>query len=390
MKSSPTRFFDFRLLAVCALLLLCAPASGVTMDWVTVGNTGNAGQAAGDPVTIWGSAVLGAVNYEYRIGKYEVTNAQYAEFLNAVDPSGSNSLELYSNQMTFNTSGGINFNSGAGAGSKYEVKAGRAMNPVIFVDYFDAVRFTNWTNNGGGNATTEDGAYTLQGNTAIPSNASTISRNSGADVFLPSENEWYKAAYHKNDGNTANYWLYATKSDVAPYSDNPLSINTPNPSNTGNVYGLDIDFGNQYNDGFAVSGFDIYPDFTNALTDVGAYGLAVGPYGTFNQGDNVKEWNETLSIVSPGTAWASLAGGNWANGASSLNATIRFFGPQYDPPTAFAVYNNVGFRLGAYADVIDPGPGGGSSGIPEPSTLLLSALGAISLLRRHRKVRLAV
>lgn len=384
MKSSPARFFDFRLLAVCALLFLSAPASGVTIDWVTVGNVGNSGQLTGDPQTFWGSAVVGAVAYEYRIGKYEVTNAQYAEFLNGVDQSGSNNLGLYSPAMSFDPRGGINLNAAASAGAKYELKAGQANNPVVFVDWYDAVRFTNWVQNGGGNANTEDGSYTLQGGTAVPSNAGAITRNAGVDVFLPTEDEWYKAAYHKNDGATGNYWKYATRTDVVPYSDNPLSINTPDPSNTGNVFGLDGDSGNGYNDGYAVSGQEFFPVSTNSLTDVGAYGLAVGPYGTFDQGDNVKEWNETIAINNLGQIHASLSGGSWSNGAAAVDASVRFFGPVEDIGDTF---DNVGFRLGSFAAVIDPGPGGGSGGVPEPSTLLLSALGALSLLRWRRKAR---
>lgn len=387
MKSSPTRFFDFRLLAACALCCLCAPASGVTIDWVTVGNAGNSGQLAGDPFTFWGSATVGAVNYEYRIGKYEVTNAQYVEFLNGVDQNGANALGLYSDAMGYDARGGINFNSGNGLGAKYEVKSGQANNPVVFIDWYDAVRFTNWVENGGsGNANTEDGAYTLLGGTAVPSNAGAITRNSGANIFLPTEDEWYKAAYHKNDGATGNYWKYATRTDVVPYSDNPLSINTPDASNTGNVYGGDTNNGLGYNFGFAVTGTDLPPDFTNTLTDVGAYGLAVGPYGTFDMGDNVKEWNETLAINNLGEIYAALNGGSWVNGASAVDSSLRFFGPVVDQGNT---YDNVGFRLAGF--FADTGPGGGGDGgaAPEPSTLLLSVLGAIALLRRRRKSTLA-
>ena len=41
-------------------------------------------------------------------------------------------------------------------------------------------------------------------------------RHKDAYYFLPSEDEWYKAAYHKNDGVTANYWDYATGSNTIP------------------------------------------------------------------------------------------------------------------------------------------------------------------------------
>ena len=66
------------------------------MDWSLVGNAGN----AADPTT-----GIGAVDYEYRIGTYEVTNAQYAAFLNSVDPTGSNTLGLYNSFMAGNLGG---------------------------------------------------------------------------------------------------------------------------------------------------------------------------------------------------------------------------------------------------------------------------------------------
>ena len=32
-----------------------------------------------------------------------------------------------------------------------------------------------------------------------------------AKYWIPTENEWYKAAYHKNDGVTGNYFDYPTE-----------------------------------------------------------------------------------------------------------------------------------------------------------------------------------
>jgi formylglycine-generating enzyme required for sulfatase activity len=385
MKSSPARFFDIWLPVACALFVFCAPASGVSIDWVTVGNAGNAGELTGTAAgSDWPTATVGAVDYEYRIGKYEVTNAQYAEFLNGVDPTGTNGLELYSQSMSDFAVGGINFNSGATDGFKYELKANQANNPVAFVDWYDAIRFTNWVQNGGGNANTEDGSYTLVGGTPVPSNAATITKNPGADIFLPTESEWYKAAYHKNDGVTGNYWDYATRTDVAPYSDNPLSIDTPDPTNTGNIYADDNIYGNGYNDGWALTGSQLPTDINaNALTDVGAYVDAIGPYGTYDQGDNVQEWNENFIIDSEGIH-PGRNGGSWSVGAQAVNATVRFGGfADEDADT----YDNVGFRLVNYAAGPGPGDGGGSGQIPEPSTLLSSALGTLALVRRRRKLR---
>ena len=85
---------------VAVLLLLTSPASAVvTIDWVTVANAGNSCETQSQ-------GCFGAVSYEYRIGKFEVTNAQYVEFLTAVaagDPNG-----LFSELMMTDPRGGIN------------------------------------------------------------------------------------------------------------------------------------------------------------------------------------------------------------------------------------------------------------------------------------------
>jgi hypothetical protein len=64
--------------------VLVVPARAVTIDWVTVGVPGNAADTTADPNP------AGAVADSFQIMKYEFTNQQYTDFLNAVDPSGTN------------------------------------------------------------------------------------------------------------------------------------------------------------------------------------------------------------------------------------------------------------------------------------------------------------
>src|SRR5262249_56018363 len=80
------------LLAAIFLVALLASSSwaAVTMAWTPVGNPGN----ACDPQS---QGCFGSVSYEYRVGTYEVTNAQYAEFLNA--KAASDPLGLYDMAM---------------------------------------------------------------------------------------------------------------------------------------------------------------------------------------------------------------------------------------------------------------------------------------------------
>ncbi len=268
-------------LVLIFLGLTCDVSSGapVTFDWVTVGNPGNAGE---DQST----GTFGDVSYIYRIGKHEVTNAQYVEFLNAVDSSGANVLDLYRSDMSTDALGGINLNVGAANGLKYEIKPGRGNNPVVYVSFFDAMRFVNWLENGQGTGSTELGVY------GISDGLSEV-RAASATYFIPTEDEWYKAAYHKNDGVTGNFWDYPTSTDGVPYSDQPPGIAAPDASNTGNFLQND-GVANGYDDGYAVTGSPGFVNSQNYFTDVGAYTESLSPYGTYDQGGNVFEWNETV------------------------------------------------------------------------------------------------
>ena len=206
----------YRILLGCALLPFHAFA--LTMDFVTVGNPGN----AADPANSGSVPGIGTVNAAFGIGTYEVTNSQYAEFLNSVDVTGANALGLYDVNMGATAFGGILFNVNATIGSKFSIRTGFANMPVVYVSFFDAARFTNWLHNGQGSGATETGAYTLSGGTVTPGNAATVSRNSGAQFWVPSENEWYKAAYHQPvglGGDSDNYWRYPMGTNLQPFSD---------------------------------------------------------------------------------------------------------------------------------------------------------------------------
>ena len=91
------------LAGLAALLAAPPPSAAVTIDWVAIGNPGN---AADTPSSNCYAASCGSVSYSYYISKYEVTNAQYAEFLNA--KAASDPLGLYNTSMGSNaTFGGI-------------------------------------------------------------------------------------------------------------------------------------------------------------------------------------------------------------------------------------------------------------------------------------------
>ena len=323
--------------------------AAVTFDWATVGNPSN----AADPLT---GDLYGAVANSYSISKYETTNAQYVEFLNAVDASGANTRALYSSGMSTNgNSAGISFAAGNASGSKYGVLSGQGNKPVTFVSWYDTARMANWMHNGQGAGSTETGVYTLTSNTSISGG-----RSASATFFIPTENEWYKAAYHQPaaaGGDADSYWLYPTGTNTEPNSDQPpgdVSIN----QNVGNFFRNDS-LVNGFNDGWAVTGSTGYSSLQNYLTDAGAYTLADSFYGTFDQGGNVFEWNETLISGSS----RGLRGGWWGNGSGNLRSDFRYDGV----PTGED--GGIGFRLAS---------------IPEPASMMGLVFAAVMTLSTRR------
>lgn len=166
-------------------------------NFVTVGNAGNPNDITG----------YGGVNYQYQIARYLVTNSDYEDFLNAV--AATDSYGLYHPYMGSDARAGIT-RLGSSGSYTYSTRANMCAKPVNYVSWFDAARYCNWLHNGRGS--TETGAYTLNGATS----GNAVAKNPGALYWIPTENEWYKAAYHKSGGPNTGYWAYATQSDTVP------------------------------------------------------------------------------------------------------------------------------------------------------------------------------
>ena len=282
--------------ATCTLSFVFSISTARAIDVVTVpvGNPGN----ARDPVHhLDPRGTFGAVDYPYRIGKFEVTNAEYAEFLNAVATTDTHAL--YNPEMGSDPRAGI-LRSGVDGSFSYDVKPNMGNKPVNYVSFWDAARFTNWLHNGQPTGaqdkmSTEDGAYTLDG---VTNPNVGILRNQAARWFLPSEDEWYKAAYHhprEEGGERDNYWFFAMATPLDPVAASANEIGdidtaadkTANYRSSADWNGLD---GN--------------------VTSVGSAGVSSESfYGTSDQSGNVSEWTEGL--FSEEFPLRMIRGGEW-------------------------------------------------------------------------------
>jgi len=289
----------------------------------------------------------------FQIMKFEFTNQQYTDFLNSVDPSGTNPNSVYNASMGSNARGGISFTSGNSSGSKYAIRSNMGDKPVNYVSWFDAARVANWLMNGGtSSSSTETGAYTLIGG---QTSGTAPARNSGATFYIPTENQWYKAAYYKGSGTNAGYWDYATQSDTAPTAVTSGSTGNGSAGSTGN-------FAN-YEQGADWNGQD------GNVTTVGTNGGA-SAYGAFDMSGNLREWND---LTGDANSSRGLRGGAWVNaGTSILSSSV---GDSNVP--ASAEVDDIGFRLAS------PVP------VPEPSTWAMGlaglACGGWQMVRRRKQ-----
>jgi sulfatase modifying factor 1 len=310
MKTTTT----FAFLAASLMLTTCCIkaanadtfGSGVNafdIDFVTIGNPGNTDDTTGNPNP------AGKVDSTYRIGQYEISE----DMINKANTEGSLGL-------THNNRG--------------------ANKPATSISWFEAAQFVNWLNIDSGSTEAykfNGSAFQLWQPGDAGYNPNNRYRNSQAKYFLPSVDEWYKAAYYDPTGDV--YFDYPTGSDSAP-----TDVSSGTAADTA-----------VYNQSFAGGPADI--------TQAGG----LSPYGTMGQGGNVWEWEETdFDLVNDSSSSArGVRGGYWNNHSSILLSSNRL---DSNPSNEDL---NVGFRVAS---------------IPEPSSLLLGAMATVGLLMRRREL----
>lgn len=251
-----------------------------TIQFVTVGAPGNSDDPAGVPYP------MGGVSYGYRIGTYEVSEAMMA-LANTLGDLG----------ITFSSAGG--------------------KQPATMVTFYEVARFVNWLNTSRGYPPAyrfnDKGEWLLWSpDEAWRLDGFNLYRHKDAFFFLPSADEWYKAAYF----NGTNYYRYATGSN-----------RTPVPVPSGTEPGTTV-----YNQ----------PEDAGPAPVDEAGGLS--PSGTMAQGGNVWEWIETAydGVNDATDELLQIRGGRWAAGLSSIRAASCNAGRPWSGVTA-----TTGFRVAA-------------------------------------------
>lgn len=308
-------------------------ANKVTIDFVTVGDPGNAPSKK----TSRDERNLGSVAAPYQIGKYEVTAHQYCDFLNAV--AAVDTFQLYDKRMSSDKKVEVISRIKTAVGYHYEVKNGRGDFPITYVSWLEAARFCNWMHNGQpvgpqGPTTTERGAYELNGATIFKINLEKqyCSANPDATYFIPTEDQWCKAAYYKGGSSNAGYWMYPTQSDDAP----------------GHTIG---DQPNQANYKESEGNEEKNP----SLTPVNAFTGSCSYYGVFDMGGNVWEWTDApcfeggdykvLTYYIHGGSWNSVKALDFLGLKSYGDDDLRR--DHYIIEYCTSKENNIGFRVAA-------------------------------------------
>jgi len=322
------RMANLRAFASClavAVSVVGTNASAVTLDFATIGNPGNSNNI------VSGTNFGGAVARTFLMSKTETTNSQYVEFLNAVDSAGANAKGLYNTTNASNALYGIALNSGAPSGSKYSVKVGSpsgapagttyANMPVNFTNWFSAARYVNWIAGGqlsgtAGTVSMEGGfagsPYTLAGGTS----GNIVTRNAGATFFLPSADEWYKAAFFRPTavtGSAGVYTRYPTNNDSLPAA---VAVTTGTGSNVGNFANVanttgpnPVQVGAYVNAMSAYGLYDMLGNVSEMSDTAGSAGTYRVPGGGYNAGASLASWNSLSNAVFTSSSTANLTSG---------------------------------------------------------------------------------
>lgn len=365
MSSNP-RSPALEMLIACALAASAPPCladidplSGI--DFVRIGAVGNT-PWMGDGTEGDRAIGRGSVNYEYNIGRFEVTTSQWVEFFNAAydRPVADRLPHLIpptfwgATPTTPNTPGGL----------RWQVPAGNEMRPVGNISWRMAAMYCNWLHN---NKSTDrqafmNGAYDVStfGYTGTVF-TDQWAHHPDARYWIPTWDEQLKASHYDpalNNGE-GGWWRYNITSDSAPVYGPPGQH-----ASTSWPYGPDPEGPLAQANGLWQPGS--FPGFSPFEIPLGAYADVTSPWGLFDTAGGTAEWTEEIGLVSGiFPVFRGFDGSAWA-GDGTTNDLVGIRGG--DSPS-FSFYD-LGFRV--------------ASSVPAPGTSALLAGLLVNFSRRRR------
>lgn len=282
----------------------------------------------------------GCVPYEYEISTGEITNAQFSDFLNSV-ANIADSHNIYTRSMSTGVNGGI-LRKKNGNIFQYEPREGFENRPVAYLSWFALARYANWLHYGRPTGlqilgVTEgdsmQGAYDTSkfdefenGDSKVNLLIDSFRRNKDAKYFIPTDDEWYKAAYYDPEKNGfRKYWKFPNRSDLSPTN--------LKKDNAGLNYQID-DLG------------EGPPFFVSKVGDF----TGTGYYKIFDMGGNVWEWLEDWRNLGGGQCWRCELPTKGLRGGSFNYIDIGLMNGNVDPGVPSDRYFVYGGRLARKVD----------------------------------------
>jgi hypothetical protein len=341
--------------AVVAVLgrVVVAQTDPSGIDFVTIGSPGNAAWTGGGE-----NNNRGAVGYAYRMSREEVTTAQWVEFFNdALDRPAADRIPHVFAPEQWGAVATTPINPG---GQRFTVPAGGGMIPTGGVDWRTCAIFCNWLCNGRSTARSAflNGAYDvstfgfyLNG----PTFTDQLTHNPGAQYWIPSLDEWMKAAHYdpnRNGPGQGGWWNYSNSSD-APYVYGPPGVLVNGQPTTANAAWDDLNF----------------PGYNPYAVPLGAYPTVMSPWGLLDVGGGTSEWTEEAIRIQTDTypRWRVFDGSHWGPETAGFSDTAGYRYSAQDP-TYFGY--EVGLRVAA--------------AIPAPASVIPLVLIACAGARRRR------
>jgi len=316
------------------------PPPDYGLDWVTIGDPGNA-PFSGD--TLGDIDGRGGVAYRYRMTRTEITTSQWLQFVNTFTTQ-STELQFFAVPGPW---GATEDRSYSGPGKRYVLRSDLEQPgdiPVGGMSWRTAAMYANWLHNGRSSdfASTQSGAYDVSTFGRNPDGTFTdqATRSPGARFWIPSFDEWIKAAHYDSDKNGAvqgGWWLYSDTSDTPPI---------PGPPGEGEA-----------NTGFTL------PQFGHEFIPAGMYPDVTSPWGLLDVAGSRAEWTEQIlngtDRGQDGT-WAGLSDASSILDEISVGGGLR--------PASSATF--AGLRLAAV--------------VPAPSTLATIVIAIAPAFSRSR------